>query len=193
MNDRKPKWKKWDLIDDAKIWQVVALSMNLEPSLVKREGNDWMAGGYVNHEDEEFQDRIEVIGANYFRIDATPKALSMNGIAYRDLNIPKFVKWAISVDWELPEELKRRATVLLEIIEHNDITMPAIEKPLSARTENNYLRLIFALAGNIKGFNHNKPYESAKLIIDSTEIQISQETLAGYITKAFELYSKEHG
>lgn len=65
------------------------------------------------------------------------------------------------------------------------------EKPLNTRTENNYLRLIFALAGNIVGFNYNKPYESAKLIIDATEINISQQTIADYISKAHALDSKE--
>jgi hypothetical protein len=79
-----------------------------------------------------------------------------------------------------------------EVIEVEQLEFtPSIEKPLNSRTENNYLRLIFALAGNIEGFNYNKPYESAKLIIDATEISLSQQTIADYISKAHALNSKE--
>lgn len=67
------------------------------------------------------------------------------------------------------------------------------DKQLNTRTENNYLRLIFALANGIEGFNPKKPFESAKLIIDETEIALSQDTIASYITKAYELNSKEIG
>jgi len=64
------------------------------------------------------------------------------------------------------------------------------ERPLSARTENNYLRLIMKLANGIKGFNPQKPYEAAQLIIDETETDISKQTIADYISKAYELESQ---
>lgn len=68
------------------------------------------------------------------------------------------------------------------------------EKPLSGRTENNYLRLIYTLANSIEGFNPKKPHEAAKLIIDATGIEsIKQETIANYISKAHALDSKERG
>ena len=66
------------------------------------------------------------------------------------------------------------------------------EKALNVRIENNYLRLIMALANGIRDFNSTKPYEAARLIIDETSIEnISQETIAGYISKAHALDSKE--
>jgi len=61
---------------------------------------------------------------------------------------------------------------------------------LNTRTENNYLRLIFTLANSIKGFNPKKPYEAAQLIIDETGINISQQTISDYISKAYEIESK---
>ena len=60
------------------------------------------------------------------------------------------------------------------------------EKPLSNRTKNNYLRLIMALANGIEGFNPKKPFEAAKLIIEETEVKISQDTLASYISEAYQ-------
>lgn len=188
MTDRKPNWRKWNLIDDVEVWKAIALSLDIDPDKVTRDGSDWMAGGgYVNHEETEFKDRLDIIKANYSKIDPTPKALSSNGTAYCHINISKFAKWAISVNWVIPPELTALASK-----EDEDIK-PLTEKPLSSRTENNYLRLIFALAGNIKGFNYNKPYESAKLIIDATETKISQQTIAEYISKAHALDSKERG
>lgn len=65
------------------------------------------------------------------------------------------------------------------------------DKPLHTRTENNYLRLILTLANSIKGFNPKKPYEAAELIINETDIGLSPETVAKYISKAYELDSKE--
>lgn len=116
MNDRKPNWRKWNLIDDTEVWKVIALSLDIDPDKIKSEHTDWMAGGaYVNHESSEFQDRLDVVGANYKKIDATPQVLSMNGIAYCHMNIPKFAQWAISVNWEMPDELKHRAPSLDEI------------------------------------------------------------------------------
>ena len=66
-----------------------------------------------------------------------------------------------------------------------------VEKTLSARTENNYLRLIMKLANSIEGFNHKKPYEAAKLIIDAIEIDISQQTISDYIKRAYEIESQK--
>ncbi|HEY8118566.1 MAG TPA: hypothetical protein VIE91_04950 [Methylophilaceae bacterium] len=118
MKTRKPNWSKWNLIEDAKVWQVVALSFDINPDEVTRSSSDWMAGGsFVNHEGQDFKDRLDVISANYLKIDANPKTLSMNGIAYCEINIPKFAEWAMSVNWEIPEELKRRVTNLDEISE----------------------------------------------------------------------------
>ena len=113
MNSRNPKWSKWNLVDDAKVWQVVALSLDINPDGLKRDASDWMTGGsYVNHGGEEFKDRLDVIQANYRKIDTTPKTLSMNGIAYCELNIPKFANWAIANNLAIPDELKQRAMSL---------------------------------------------------------------------------------
>jgi len=47
------------------------------------------------------------------------------------------------------------------------------------------------LANGIKGFNPKKPYEAAQIIIEETGIDIGQDALAGYISKAYSLESKE--
>lgn len=65
------------------------------------------------------------------------------------------------------------------------------QKQLSTRTKNNYLKLIFALANGIVGFNPKKPHEAASLIIKETGIEnLSAETIANYISEAYQLESK---
>lgn len=75
-------------------------------------------------------------------------------------------------------------------VKHNKENLET-EKPLSTRTENNYLRLILSLANGIKDFNPKKPYEAAQLIIDETGIDISKQTISDYIAKAYELESQK--
>lgn len=66
------------------------------------------------------------------------------------------------------------------------------DKPLHPRVENNYLRLIFALANNIEGFNHKKPHEAAQLILDENDkLKIGKETLALIISNAYKLNVKD--
>ena len=129
MNSRKPKWAKWKLIPNMPVWQVVALSLDIDPDEVARDGNDWMARGqYVNHEGREFQDRLDIVKANYENIDNSPQALSMNGIAYCHLNISKFSSWAIANNIEIPDEMKALASTHTssekELFDVNDSKYP---------------------------------------------------------------------
>ena len=67
-----------------------------------------------------------------------------------------------------------------------------LDEHLNARTENNYLRLIFQLAfSNIKDFDPKKPFEAAALIMANIDTTLSKDTIAGYIQKAYTLASKE--
>ncbi len=190
MNDNKPNWDKWKLIPNAVIWKVAALSLDMSPEKEIAANSD----RYLSKEEHAFNDRVvelearvEIINANigYEANDIFHPESYHQGERQYVINIPKFAKWALSVNWDIPPELAALAS------KEDEAIKPVAEKPLSTRTENNYLRLIFALAGNIVGFNYNKPYESAKLIIDATEINISQQTIADYISKAHALDSKE--
>lgn len=154
MINRKPNWNKWNLIDDALVWQVVALSLDINPDEVKRDSGDWMAGGrYVNHEGQEFKDRLDVVSANYKKIDPTPKTLSTNGIAYCEINIQKFSKWALLVNWEIPDELKQRVATSKDFVDLN-----GLDGSKAYRTD---LLTIQELAIN-EFFNPRKIYDAKK-------------------------------
>lgn len=110
---------------------------------------------------------------------------------YPQSNPPSFyIDWALSKKIEIPW-LNYAIEKGFYLPKPNLNVKPVIEKPLSPRTENNYLRLILTLANSIKGFNPKKPYEAAQLIIDETGIDISKQTISDYITKAYELESQK--
>lgn len=109
MSDRKPNWSKWKLIPNAKIWEVAALSLDIDPDKVKHNPQGWMAGGsYTTLEGQDFKDRVEVIAANAMNdINSLLYlvTLNQNGKEYCQINIANFAKWAISKSLSLPSEL----------------------------------------------------------------------------------------
>ena len=100
-----------------------------------------------------------------------------------------YIEWSLSKgikpDW-LDFAIDKGFFKPKKIAENNET-----DRPIHKRTENNYLRLIMVLANGIKGFNPNKPFEAPQLIIDETGVQIKQDTLASYISRAYELESKK--
>ena len=115
---------------------------------------------------------------------------------------PDWLGWAIENKLYIPEQkliIENRYEGLTdkEIIEKiygrepQLINSVIVDKPLSPRTENNYLRLIMQLANNVEGFNPIKPFEAAALIKASIDTNLSDKTIAGYIQKAHEIESKE--
>ena len=59
--DRMPRWQKWKLIPEVKLWEAVSLSLNIEPEKVKTNGNAWMGSHHPFTEGETFNDRLEVL------------------------------------------------------------------------------------------------------------------------------------
>lgn len=110
MNSRKPNWEKWKLIPDANVWQVVALSLDIDPDRVTKYADDWKAGGrFVNHEGDQFRDRVDIIRANIKTIAHLSRAIDKNGIEYNELNIANFAQWAISNNIVIPDQMKALA------------------------------------------------------------------------------------
>lgn len=114
----------------------------------------------------------------------------------RNSDTPKyFIDWALSkriipawLDWAIENKLYVPTEIDIATIEQVAI----IDKPLSTRSENNYLRLIYAFASTIKDFDPTNPNGSAKLIIDDLGVSfIKQKTISDYIKKAYELECKE--
>ena len=100
---------------------------------------------------------------------------------------PDWLGWAIENKLYIPEqkliiENKYESLTDKEIIEKIYEREPQLinsviaDKPLNRRSENNYLRLIYAFATSVKGFDATNPNGSAKLIIDELGLYSSDPT-----------------
>lgn len=108
MSDRKPNWNKWKLIPNAKIWEVAALSLDIDPDKVKHNPQGWMANAFTTLEGQDFKDRVEVITANAMNDKSSLLylvTLNQGGVEYCEISIANFAKWAISKSLSLPSEL----------------------------------------------------------------------------------------
>jgi hypothetical protein len=101
-----------------------------------------------------------------------------------------YIEWALSKKIEIPW-LQYAIDKGIYTPKQSNKEINSVEKPINARTENNYLKLILGLANGIKGFNPQKPYEAARLIKSELDIDLSEQAIAAYISKAYELESKK--
>lgn len=61
--DRSVNWEKWRLIPAVKLWQAVALSLNIDPDRV-RSDYSWKAETTRFPESQTFRDRLDVLRSN---------------------------------------------------------------------------------------------------------------------------------
>ena len=144
---------------------------------------------------------------------ANRRNLALRAVLWKKLYDPVlpsiFLSWAKELELEIPaalitEVVKMGGTATNWFEKYQELekkyqkqskelsVLETSTKPLSTRTENNYLRLIMQLAiSNIENFDPKKPYEAAAKIIANIDTALSKETIASYIQKAHALDSKE--
>src|SRR5690348_15061873 len=77
--DRKPNWNKWRYVLDVRIWEAVALSLNIAPEQVEHHPQSWMVDEHLFDESDDFRDRVFVASRNLAaRSGLTPRMLSMD-------------------------------------------------------------------------------------------------------------------
>jgi hypothetical protein len=92
---KTPDWNLWQHMPNAELWQVVLLSLNIDPDQFDSE-----YGNYHDYfrEDKEASKRLRLLDANRYRI--YPLGVD------RLIPLAPFAKWAVSVmQWALPPEL----------------------------------------------------------------------------------------
>jgi hypothetical protein len=114
---RVPNWGKWLNVPSVKVWQAVALSLNIEPGKVQHSSESWMAGRMVFAEGQEFADRLDVTTANLMcngKLKPMPIVMGEPGSCL--VSLADFVSFAESVKWPVPPELKQLSATSSMII-----------------------------------------------------------------------------
>lgn len=109
---RNPRWGKWRLMPEVKVWEAVSLSLGIEPTTVKTERYAWMGAEHPFDEGAEFNDRLSVLLANSSNRNffPTPCRLSMSHAYQCGVRLNEFASWALTVaEWDIPDDLKQIA------------------------------------------------------------------------------------
>jgi len=102
--DRSPPWTIWKNISQLKVFEAVALSLNIDPRKLRRNSHGWMAGKRLFNEGQEFNDRLFTVERNLAEISVNSVAVGYEG---QEPLVPLdgFVRWALRIGWSLPAEL----------------------------------------------------------------------------------------
>lgn len=102
---RKPNWEVWKHVPHAKVWEAVALSLDIDPEKVNIDSNSWMADRLVFHEGDEFSSRVFVAGRNVAGGKLRPVIIAVGQPEACTVSISEFASWALSISWRVPSEL----------------------------------------------------------------------------------------
>jgi hypothetical protein len=106
-NIRKPDWVKWKLHPEVRLWQAVALWMDIEPEAVKHNPHSWMSGEHSFEESDEFERRISIAKANVGKSIRTG-AIDLGSHLHSTVGLATFAAWAVALAGEgfsIPPEL----------------------------------------------------------------------------------------
>ena len=106
----RPKWRKWQHIPDVKVWEAVALSIDIEPE------SEWFSEGkWIANKDSQkyrlFRERITVATRNNA---LTRKWLNLVDPTLHGVSLGDFANWANDLRWTIPPELTEIGTRMTE-------------------------------------------------------------------------------
>ena len=101
---RRPNWAYWRQMPRAKLYECVALALNIDPLKLEHSPLVWMADRLVFDEGPRFAEALgqaEVAVTN----GALPAYTADPDLALASVPLDCFVDWARAVGWRLPPEL----------------------------------------------------------------------------------------
>jgi len=199
--NRKPNWNKWRHVPNAKIWEAVALSLDIEPSKVEHSSTSWMAEQHMFEESEEFDDRIFVAGRNLGGGGLTPKVLSMDDRSDSIVSLSEFAAWSLSINWNVPPKFAELAAgaptatdlgrpPALSTKSHAQQKPEAAGKDLRTKERGTLLKLILGMALAGYGYDPEAPRSATpKEIADDLlkhGISLTDDTVRQWLKTAVE-------
>lgn len=180
---RDVDWEVWQHIPEAKLWEAVALSLNLDPRRIKINRHSWMASDLIFEERKEFSDRLLVAQRNLTSGNLMARHYNSASPNVCSVSLGEFSVWALSIGWTLPPVL----TKIGESVGANKVQQPPpTEKPLGTRERNTIARIIAALTSMAK-VDLSEPHKAAGAIEAETArlgIQVSDDTIAKWLNEA---------
>lgn len=156
----KPDWSEWKHKPWVKVWQAVALSLNIDPLEMQHSRESWLVGpgrgpifedeSFANEKiKKDFYKRIRVLSANYLdREFFSPGDIYVGqGAGFQPVKLSECAAWAPSVDWDVPKELKELARTKAA----SNLT-PIKKGALLKRLGQRYPKLSNAMQANEKDF-----------------------------------------
>lgn len=113
-SNRRPDWSRWNHVPEVKLWEGVALSLDIDPARVEHSRHSWMEDNYLFKERTEFQQRLDLTSRNlssdyYSTKPLRPTSIARGDVSDCEVSLPIFAAWADSVGWVVPEEFKQLA------------------------------------------------------------------------------------
>ena len=137
---RPVNWTVWRNIPEAKLWQAVALSLDIDPDKVQHNRDSCMAESYLFDESQEFKDRMQVATACAGRSLKTA-TLSLTHVEECKVELAVFTAWAKTLKWIICKDLIAIAHNAPRLAPTNIHT----DTRLDPRERNSLLRIIRAL------------------------------------------------
>ena len=106
--DINPRWEKWNRMFEVKMWEAVALSLNIEPDNVKMSGSAWMGALHPFIESNDFNDRLEVLRQHSSSRKHFPNPCILNKANWWQcqIRLSEFVAWCNYIKYNIPSELE---------------------------------------------------------------------------------------
>lgn len=185
--DTSPDWQYWRQIPHVVLWKAVALSCNIEPRRERLADSDyWIKFARWGHAEKDdryrgFHDRLEIATARIGELDVA--SVNTGEANATQIKLPEFAAWALSMQWEIPEELANIAET------GTTVRKPAAKSENLGATERGTVQKI--IAGFLaQGYSHDKlskPYAIAKEIqtaLQSVGHDLSDDTIVNWIKDA---------
>lgn len=205
--DRSPPWTIWNNIPELRVFEAVALSLNIDPRKLRRSPHGWMAGKRLFDEDEEFNERLFVAERNLTQIGVVDSARAHYEGHEPIVRLDSFLAWARRIGWALPAELLDTSAV------HDSAPSPADHakhSPAASRDSTPAKPLLHGRSGRKKGSGRADDTEHLRAMLhllasrEATSVYAaagkvadtitgSSQSRAADITRLRRKFARQHG
>jgi hypothetical protein len=184
--DNRPNWPKWRHVPQVRLWEGVALSLDVEPKQFEAKAYALIQGQLYAGEWEEFRSRLFVATRN---LHGALKAKSPIA-GYPEecmVSLSELAAWAISVGWKIPGEFAILAESQRTPTQRDDKR----EVPeLTTRERQTAHKLILGMA--IGGYGYDPKAERSTIVTEIVgdlarcDISVTDDTVRKWLKEAAE-------